>query len=193
MNNFEKINIFIKQHPKLFFALIILMGLLISSIFPLIGIYFIIAGILMLIFLPRMFKDSQSNDVNRKPLSNFIFPTTDGHGHQALKIYDINVTGVMKEHGGVNPQAIIANLRIGEQIILEADPDNQYDNRAVKVKTLSNIQIGWLPMGENLQIDIFERLQKGQTVYARVNRIYDLDLYPGKKGLIIDVARYATR
>lgn len=123
----------------------------------------------------------------------FEFPDTNGHGSHILKVYDINVNGVNNEQNGINPQDVIPQLYIGEQMFLEADPSNKYDKCAVKVKTKDNVQIGWLPMGENLQIDIFNRLMKNQVVYARVSRIYELTMYPGSYGVVIDVARYATR
>lgn len=126
-----------------------------------------------------------------KPRKPFEFPSTDGHGHKLLTVYDMNVTGVMREHDGIDPQTIIPKLFEGDQLLLEADPDNEYDANAVKVKTMDGIQIGWLPKGENLQIDIADRLNSGQTVYARIKKGYLLDNYPGKVGLVIDVARYS--
>lgn len=129
---------------------------------------------------------------NAQNVANYFeFPQTDGHGHKLLTVYDMNVTGVMREHDGIDPQTIIPKLHEGEQLLLEADPTNKYDSNAVKVKTINGIQIGWLPQGENLQIDVANRLNRGQVVYARVKKGYLLDNYPGKVGLVIDVARYS--
>lgn len=122
----------------------------------------------------------------------FVFPETDDCGHEMLTIYNMNIVGVLHNHDGVNPQAIIPKMYEGDQVVLEADPDNNFDTHAVKVKTLDGQQIGWLPKGENLQIDIFNRLTKGQTVYARVKEGYELSSYPGNIGLCIEVARYAS-
>ena len=123
----------------------------------------------------------------------FIFPETDENGHEILTIYNMNIVGVMHDHDGVNPQDIIPKMYEGDQVLLEADADNKFDHYAVKIKTLDGQQIGWLPKGENLQIDIFNRLTKGQTVYARVKEGYALPSYPGNIGLCIEVARYASR
>lgn len=202
-DNFNELNRNIEDSPKamgcikLFLKIVsiffILSGILLCLAKPISGVIVTFIGGLIF-WLTRGMKFKHLKELPwEEEFTAFEFPQIDKNGHRILTVYDMNVTGVMKNQNGINPQGIIPKLRQGEQIILEADPNNQYDNCAVKVKTLNNIQIGWLPMGENLQIDIFERLQKGQTVYARVNRIYDLDLYPGKKGLIIDVARYATR
>lgn len=123
----------------------------------------------------------------------FSFPETDEAGHTILKIYDVNVVGVIHEHDGINPQLIIPKMYKGDQVILEADPNNNYDQCAVKVKTLDDQQIGWLPRGESLQIDIFNRLIEGRTVYARVKEGYELASRPGNIGLCIEIARYSAR
>ena len=166
-------------------VLIILMGIMLCLIKPISGILAIIFGILILLLFRTKNKNLNSNNLipnvsDDNTHSEFEFPETDKNGKSLLKIYDINVTGVMHNQDG-------------EQIILEADPENIYDKNAVKVKTVHGQQIGWLPQGDNLQIDIANRLNSGQTVYARVKKGYWLDNYPGKVGIIIDVARYSKR
>lgn len=126
-----------------------------------------------------------------RSLGEFSFPETDSAGHPALTVYNINIVGVLHPHNGINPQDVIPQMFAGDRIILEADPTNEYDDHAVKVKNTDGIQIGWLPKGESLQIDIFDRLQGGQTVYARIKEAYELQSYPGNIGLCIEVARYA--
>ncbi len=150
--------------------------------------------------LKNVVSEPSKYSINNRKIQNtytssgyFEFPETDPHGHHILKIYDLNVTGVMREFNNIRSQEIIAQLSIGDEIILEADPNNEYDSYAVKVETPNHIQIGWLPRGENLQIDISERLRSGETVYARVKKIYPLSKYPGNNGLVIDVARYSKR
>ena len=141
-------------------------------------------------YTPPPFLDKNVYYVSR---GEFVFPETDENGHEMLTIYNMNIVGVMHEHDGVNPQNIIPKMYEGDQVLLDADVDNEFDTHAVKVKTLDGQQIGWLPKGENLQIDIFNRLTKGQTVYARVKEGYELSSYPGNIGLCIEVARYASR
>jgi len=134
------------------------------------------------------------NDISdTKHNLNFEFPETDASGHKILTIYDMNVVGVMHIQDGIDPQTIIPKLYEKEQIILETDSANRYDPYAVKVKTINGVQIGWLPKGENLQIDISKRLNSGQTVLARIKKAYLLNNYPGKVGIVIDVARYSKR
>lgn len=179
-------------------VLIILMGIMLCLIKPISGILAIIFGILILLLFRTKNKNLNSNNLipnvsDDNTHSEFEFTETDKNGKSLLKIYDINVTGVMHNQDGVDPQTIIPQLYEGEQIILEADPENIYDKNAVKVKTVHGQQIGWLPQGDNLQIDIANRLNSGQTVYARVKKGYWLDNYPGKVGIIIDVARYSKR
>ena len=190
----EEMNRIITQHPKVFSISVIITGILFCFIFAPIGISLIIAGILFYIIFPKIFKNYKSANIsNPYACIDFEFPDTDGHGHHILTVYDMNVSGVFREQNGIDPQSIIPNLYPGEQILLEADPNNEFDEYAVKVKILNGIQIGWLPMGENLQMDISRRLNAGQTVYARVKKGFNSDYYHGKIGLIIEVARYSTR
>lgn len=133
---------------------------------------------------------SQNNKYVYTSKGEFTFPQKDRNGNSLLTVYDLNVTGTMHLHDGIDPQLIIPQLFEGDQILLEADPNNKYDSSAVKVKTTQGWQIGWLPSDEKLQYDVFCRLMEGQEVYARVNKGYLLDYYPGKIGLVIDIARY---
>ena len=200
MNDMDKINELnrkIENSPKALRALsafvkivAVIIGVVsIALLFiePIAGIIFLVLAIFIW-FAGKNMKGQAKEIKGRK---SFEFPQTDGHGHKLLTVYDMNVTGVMREHDGIDPQTIISKLHEGEQLLLEADPDNEYDSNAVKVKTIRGIQIGWLPQGENLQIDIADRLNNGQTVYARAKKRYLLDNYPGEVGLVIDVARYA--
>jgi len=128
-----------------------------------------------------------------KSPGEFSFPETDEKGHGILTIYNINIVGVTKPKNGINPQEIIPQMFEGDPVVLVADIHNAYDRHAVMVKTHDGVHIGWLPKGDNLQIDIFDRLVKGQTVYAKIKEGYELATAPGNIGLCIEVARYASR
>lgn len=196
MSDFEKANDFIRNHPKSVSIAVICIGVILCFILLPFGIPCIIAGIVLLMILPKVSRkigNTSNNNIIHIGHSLFRFPETDNMGHKILTVYDINVTGTMRKHNGINPQLIIRTLRPGNQILLEADPANEFDEYAVKVKNMNGVQIGWLPKGENLQQDISRRLNEGQNVYARVNKIYPLDYYPGNYGLVIDVARYSKR
>ena len=141
------------------------------------------------------FKDS----LNEKPdMDNIIdeFPERDRNGKRLLTIYDTVITGINKENNGINPQDYIEELVIGEEVFLIADPQNKYDEYAVKVCNKDGVQLGWIPRGHDvdsskLQTDISTRLQKGCTVLARVLKKYETQ--QGYIGIVIVVARYAVR
>ena len=149
----------------------------------------------LIIFLCALYGYYLSRKLKRSAYGNgfFRFPQEDAEGHPMLKVYDVPVSGVTHETDGWDPQDIIPHLKRGDRIILEADPDNQYDDYAVKVKTINDIQIGWIKRGLNLQIDIFNRLMKGREVYARVNEVHEFNSSKGLYGLTIEVARYTMR
>lgn len=149
----------------------------------------------LIIFLCAFYGYYLSRKLKRSAYGNsfFRFPHEDAEGHPMLKVYAVPVSGVTHETDGWDPQDIIPHLKRGDRIILEADPNNQYDNCAVKVKTINDIQIGWIKRGLNLQIDIFNRLMKGRTVYARVNEIHEFNSSKGLYGLTIELARYTMR
>lgn len=101
--------------------------------------------------------------------------------------YNINVTGVMHEHNGINPQMIIPKLKEEDEVILEIDENNRYDSTAIKVKTVSGIQIGWVSQKEEIKPLLFSTIKNGNDVIAWVSRKYKLTSYPGKLGLSITV------
>lgn len=55
--------------------------------------------------------------------------------------YTINVAGVSWE----NRQDLIPKLKIGTEVELARDPNNQYDKNAIAVKAEDGSQIGWIP------------------------------------------------
>ena len=195
---------------RVFSVLIIFLSLILCTAIPVVGVLGILFGVLFWVISNNykkiaiekengtfseksIIRNVPDNKLLYKSYGFFEFPETDNEGHEVLKIFDINVTGVMNIHDGIDPQIIIPMMCEGDRVILEADQNNEYDSCAVKVKTLDDVHIGWLPKGENLQIDIYNRLIDGQTVYARVKKGYLLNNYPGKVGLVIDVARYSKR
>jgi len=60
------------------------------------------------------------------------------------------VVGVTYDNpDGSSRQAIIARCRLGEQLILEAEPDNQHDPNAVKVLRTNGQQLGtWVRVSQ---------------------------------------------
>ena len=96
-------------------VLIILMGIMLCLIKPISGILAIIFGILILLLFRTKNKNLNSNNLipnvsDDNTHSEFEFPETDKNGKSLLKIYDINVTGVMHKQDGVDPQTIIPQL-----------------------------------------------------------------------------------
>lgn len=124
------------------------------------------------------------------------FPERDKNNKRRLTIYDTIITGVDHMHDNNDPQQYIRELAVGDDLILVADPSNPYDECAVKVCTKENVQIGWIPKGddidsERLQSDIFYRLCDNHTVLAKVKKKYITK--SGSTGVVIDVARYAIK
>lgn len=131
----------------------------------------------------------------------FNFPETDENGHKMLRVMTVDLHGAMYIHDGIDPQRVIPQLVKHEQLMLEADPNNEHDSYAVKVYTVNHEQIGWLPAESR---DISNRLQRGQTVYARVaekctidyNNTFDAESWDSNKcwdSVKIEIARYAAK
>lgn len=135
-----------------------------------------------------------SNTVNNNSYNNNLSYSSPLENHicseKDLEVCDSNVTGVMKIQNGINPQSLIKNMRIGDKIVLVADPNNKYDDRAVRVCNFQGVQIGWLPKGSYEQLEVFEHLIHGEPVFASIKKIYEMDYYPGNYGLVIDISYY---
>lgn len=112
------------------------------------------------------------------------------YSEKNLEVRDSNVTGIMHMHNGINPQSLIHNMHIGDKVFLVADPNNKYDDNAVMVCNSQGIQVGWLPKGSYEQLEVSERLMNGDFVCASVKKIYEMDLYPGNYGLVINISYY---
>lgn len=125
---------------------------------------------------------NNKQDFNKSTGSNF--------AQKILETCDSNVTGVMKLQNGINPQTLIHNMHIGDKIILIADPQNKYDDSAVKVCNFQGVQVGWLPKGSIEQLEVFDQLIHNEPVFSSVKKIYAMDRYPGSFGLVIDISYY---
>ena len=129
------------------------------------------------------------------PAGSFMFPKHDSNNKRLLTIYEAIVAGATKKQNGIYPQDSISALRIGEQVLLEADPNNEHDETVAKVLNMKGHYLGWIQMGDDLdslriQDDIVQRLTDGCTVLSRVRKKYEME--NGGTGIIIDVACYSA-
>lgn len=110
------------------------------------------------------------------------FPKTNKNGQELMKTVEFTLSGVNHIHDGSDPQKVIKSNLKGQWLTLKAEPENKYDDTAIKV--LYNGQyIGWIPSNEvSAKKMIFKRLMEGLEVLARFDSIthiqvggYDLD------------------
>lgn len=79
--------------------------------------------------------------------------------------YTIKVAGVSWE----NRQDLIPKLQIDSELKLVRNPKNEYDRNAIAVKTLENIQIGWIP---KKQAEILApEIDAGVMWHAKVEKV----------------------
>lgn len=165
-----------------------------------VAVVLILAGIITIFRANAMSADVVKKLQKKHPILSE-FPDADEAGHEMLKILTVDLHGAMYIHDGVDPQRIIPQLVENEQLILEADPENEHDRYAVRVYTVNYEQIGWLPAGSR---DVSNRLQMGRTVYARVaekctvdcNHTYDMEFWDPKKcwdNIKLEIARYSAK
>ena len=93
----------------------------------------------------------------------------------------------MREHDNIDPQTIIPTLNEMDEIVLEWDRKNKYDSTAIKVKTLSGIQIGWIAKNDNIKPLLINAFKNGDDIIAWVSETYELPSYPGNVGLCIEI------
>ncbi len=130
-------------------------------------------------------KTRMKNRTSIVPLPEF--PQVDKYGNKILRTVSFTLSGVNHVHDGSDPQKIIKPSLRGQWLTLKAEPQNKYDNTAVKV-LYKGKYIGWLPnTNETLaQWDakkmISRRLCRGMEVLARFDATdslqiggYDLD------------------
>lgn len=60
-------------------------------------------------------------------------------------------------------QRVVAGLKVGQELRFVPDPSNPYDNHAVKIMTLSGVQVGFIPKEQNYTI--FNNLMHGNGTY----------------------------
>ena len=99
--------------------------------------------------------------------------------------YNVNVVGVLHSHNGISPQSIISKLENKDKVILYWDKNNEYDKKAIEVKTTQNQHIGWLAKDERDKKALINAFKNENEVVAWVSRIYDLDSYPGNLGVAV--------
>ena len=95
----------------------------------------------------------QNNDLSiPKPFERDIF------------LFDTHVAGTTHIEGmdELEPQ-----LKIGEKLSFFREPDNKYDKRAIVIKTIDGVKIGYVPRYDNA---IFSRLMDaGKLLFGRIS------------------------
>lgn len=127
------------------------------------------------------------NEVKYSKIKLPEFPKVNKNGLPLMKTVEFTLSGVNHIHDGSDPQKIINRYLKGQWLTLKAEPDNKYDNTAIKV-LYNNKYIGWIPASRTTltQNDakkmIFKRLTNDMEVLARFDNItvvqiggYDLD------------------
>lgn len=100
------------------------------------------------------------------------FPQTSKDGTKLMKTIEFTLSGVNHVHDGSDPQKVINRNMKGKWLTLQADPQNKYDETAVKV-LCDGKYIGWLPATRislaerDAKNMIFQRLAHGLEVLAR--------------------------
>ena len=131
-------------------------------------------------FRPLMIKASQGE-----------YPEVDQHGNPISNIIELNISGTTFTHLGCNPSDVIPKLSIGENLILAANPENDYDAMAVRVMTQRGEQIGWIPRACDEKPLIFRRLQEGYPVCCFVSNFGRMKLN-GNPWCEIVIVTYVT-
>lgn len=67
-------------------------------------------------------------------------------------LFDTYVAGTTYIQG---MEELEPHLNVGEKLNFFREPDNEYDEMAIVIRTLSGVKIGYIPMNDNL---IFARL-----------------------------------
>lgn len=81
---------------------------------------------------------------------------------QAIEHFDVNIAGVTKRnHDGSDRQILIRECSTGEQLSLFPEPDNPYDENAIRVCRRNGAQLGYIP--ENTARIMSERARARDT------------------------------
>lgn len=105
------------------------------------------------------------------------------------------VAGVTFDNGffKASRQDVIKKCSVGDVVILEADYSNKHDDYAVKVITIENEQIGFIPKGKAKSKRVFLSLQE-KNVTASVIDVYNFKNDSGENiyGIEIEVENLLT-
>ena len=133
---------------------------------------YVIIAIIIIAIIAHAKRNGQNKASLVVPMPEF--PATSKDGTKLLKTVDFTLTGVNHKHDGSDPQEVIKPGMKGQRLTLQAEPNNKYDETAVKV--LYNGQyIGWLPASNTTLKEsdaknmIFARLSHGLEVLARLD------------------------
>ena len=90
-------------------------------------------------------------------------------------------------------QEVIKKCSVGDFVTLEADYSNKHDDYAVKVLTLGNEQIGFIPKGKAKSKRVFLSLQE-TNLSAKITEIYNFRDESGDRifGVEIEVENLLT-
>lgn len=83
-----------------------------------------------------------------------------------IMLFDTVVAGTSYVEG---IQQIAAALQIGDRLEFVREPDNSYDEKAIKVETAGGQKIGYVPREDNI---VFSRLMDaGKLLFGRITRL----------------------
>ncbi len=89
---------------------------------------------------------------------------------------------------GIARQKIIQKVKPGDELLLQPDEQNRFDDAAIKVCRINGDQLGFLDT--DLAIEIYARLREGSRVDAHVVSVVD---HGGYKGVTIELQKYSRR
>jgi single-stranded-DNA-specific exonuclease len=79
------------------------------------------------------------------------------------------VAGVTHLQGGIDPQALLKKCKGGQELRLIRDPQNKYDENAIKVCIASGEQIDWI--AHDLAERLSEQLDRGENITATIANV----------------------
>ena len=65
-----------------------------------------------------------------------------------------------------NRQRVISKLKVGQQLRFVLEPNNPYDNHAVRIETLLGEQVGYISKDHNE--DVFNNIKNNRAIYKPV-------------------------
>ncbi|EKB54309.1 HIRAN domain-containing protein [Falseniella ignava] len=80
-----------------------------------------------------------------------------------IYLFDTYVAGTAHIEG---IDAIAGQLQVGDRLVFYREPENEYDSQAIRIETLKQEKIGYVPRQDNV---IFSRLMdSGKVLFAKV-------------------------